>query len=150
MNAKTQLTAEEKLAQFNALLDVNIDDIEDLPEYASFEPAAYTMRGTKAAINAEKGSINFTFEKLSLVELEDGANAEAVPADGALLGSNFYGKFGIQKMKKLFKPTMDKLGYTSVTQLVDGFENLEFVVVLSKREHEGKTYNDIVTLQLAG
>lgn len=144
-----QLTAEEKLAQFNALLDGDINAIEDLPEYAVFEPAGYNMRGASAGINAEKGSVRFTFEKLGLIELDAKAEPSKVPVDGALFGASFYGKFGLQRIKKLFAPIMAQLGYTTIPQLVDGFENLNFVVVVSKREHEGKEYNDIVAITLA-
>lgn len=152
MAVKEQLTEEQKLAQFNALVEGNINDVEDLPDYATFGAGSYTVRGAAAKLNTDKGSVNFTFEKLSLVEKADGTTDEEVPADGALLGVSFFGKFGVQKFKKLFAPHMTTLGCESVVQFLDQFENTSWIVVLTKRaddKKEGKFYNDIAAIALA-
>lgn len=148
---KEQLTEEQKLAQFMALAEGDINDIEDLPEYATFEAGTYNVRGSGAKLNAEKGAVNLSMELVAMVELADDANPEAVPAAGSLLGSNYYGKFGLQKMKKVFKPVMDVLGTSSVVGLLDQFENLDLLVVLTKRvdkEDDKKFYNDIAAVML--
>ena len=152
MSTKEQLTEEQKLAQFQALVSGNIDEVEDLPEYAVFGAGSYSMRGAAGKLNLEKGAVQMTFEKLELVEKADGTTDEEVPADGALLGSNFYGKFGVQKFKKLFSPHMATLGVSSVEQFLDQFENTSWVVIVTKRADKDdpkKFYNDIAAIALA-
>lgn len=147
--ATQQLSKEEKLAQFNAMLDMDINEVEDLPEFAVFPAGAYTFRCSGAVIDTEKGFVRFMFEKTGTHELAEGADPEAVPADGALYGATYRGKVGMQLIKKNFAAIMNENNTPKIPQFVDSVENMNFLLVLSQREYDGKKFNDIAAASLA-
>lgn len=143
-----QLSKEEKLAQFNSMLDMDINEVEDLPEYATFPAGAYNFRCVGGVIDPEKGFVRFTFEKTGTAEIPDGTPAEEIPADGSLFGATFRGKVGVQLIKKVFGGIMNANNTPKIPEFVDNIENMNFVLVLSQREYDGKKFNDVAAAAL--
>lgn len=144
----------EQIAKFNALLNVNITDIEDLPDFATFPVGTYRLKGSSAKIDQEGGSLGHVLELVELVSPAEGVDPElyAKLEAGTLTSVKYFGAFGIQKWKQAWGQSAAAAGATNIAEWVDQFGNLEFIVTLGVRtdkEDKTKKYQDVVLAVLA-
>lgn len=146
----------------NTMLGMDIDDIEDLPEYEFFPNGFYQFKVQKLVLDVDeaenKAAIKGTFSLLQTIELKNEDDAELVPKEGSLTGGMWSKEFGVKKFKKIFKPVMKELGCDKIQEFLDQAEGLELAIEMGSRQgkpddldEDGsrKVYNDIRMAQLA-
>lgn len=149
---KTTLTPEEKLQQFNALLEGNWDDVETLPEFSLWPVGTYLVRFTKGVLDREKGSVNLSAELVQVMELANpAADAGKEPAEGAPYSERFFGSFGLGKLKRYFGEISEAMGHSGIVDFIDNIGGLEFEATIGQRadkDDKTKLYNEIKALEL--
>lgn len=130
---------------FEDILDTNLDDIKDLPEYLDYAPTgSYVLEiveaeKTSVEVDKEGGGkmdapvIRVTYEVVSVQEFKNAEDAHLVKTretDGA--GSRFSESFFFHKDKKksseIFKAKYleiaKKFGFTDLSSLLEGMKSL--------------------------
>jgi hypothetical protein len=135
----------------DSLLDMNLDDLADIPEFKVFPAGAYTCQinfekktiGTHPAIEAK-------LKMLSCVELAD--PAEVAPEVGTESSTAYMLdlEMGQGNFKKLMKPLQEHFQISRLPELLEASANAEVMVVTKIRQNKDKTqsYLDIVSLQV--
>lgn len=112
----------EKLELFNALLEGDIDAIEDLPDFVNPATGTYILLSTKAEVGerdtkdkktgeaGKDGQIKVQFQITSV--LEAAPTEQQLECVGNLTSQTFYGEFGVKQFKKLFGASVASLGYS--------------------------------------
>lgn len=146
---------------FDALLDTDLDQIEDLPEFERFPVGIYQFKCEKGEVKidpeAQKAAITGMFSLVSVIEVAEDQE-ENVPKEGSLLGGMWGKEFGIKKFKKVFLICMQDNGCTKTREFVDMMGGMEFILKVGTRlgkpddlDEEGKrkVYNEIQMSQMA-
>lgn len=146
------LTPEQKLANFNALLDGSWDDVETLPEFSLWPVGSYLIRVTKAKLDREKGNVALFAECVQCMELANPARDEsATPAEGAPYSERFYGSFGLGKLKRFFGEISQNMGCSGIVEFIDQVAGMEFVATIGQRadkDDKTKLFNEIKAVEL--
>lgn len=131
----------------NNLLDANLDDLADLPEFGTYPPGAH-----KVTIKFEEKEVNnhpCIELQMVAIETEELANpgADQPLAPGAQ-GSVLYmldNEFGQGNLKKTIKPLAAMLGVSSLRAVIEGANGMEVTVVTKVRQNKDKTqsYTDV-------
>lgn len=128
----------EALEKFSSLLEADIDNIEDLPEFEEYPAGVYKFKceGLKVEENTEKerGEIKGFFSLIEPVELANEADADNVPVAGSLLGGFWTDEKGIQRFKKIFVPVMQESGIRRIADFLPQAEGLEMILEVSRSE----------------
>lgn len=127
------------LEQFNALLNGNIDDIEDLPDFVNPDTGSYVGTTTKCEFGERDNKK--TQEKDGEIVLhlqitavgEENPTPEQEAAIGNVAGFRFYGEFGAKQFKKLFGETAKQLNLTSLAEVVQHLNNGQDLGVMLKK-----------------
>lgn len=140
MNPK-QETSQEDIDVMNALLDKNLADIEDLPEYldrigngfyklkfVSHEKKGVEIDGEEKGTKIKVPVIQFVIEIKQVIELEDKDGTP--PKEGSRFNVSFFfnkdPEKGVAALKAMFSAEMAAaLNTTSLLQLVDKTDGLE-------------------------
>lgn len=125
----------------NNLLDMQLDDLSDMPEFAVFPDGAHkvTIKLEKKEVN-KKQAIELLMTLVETVELVNPAE-DAPLAPGAETSVLFMleNEFGQGSLKAFLKPLGEATGITNVGQLIESVNGLEVVVVTNKRWNKDKT-----------
>lgn len=153
MSAEDKAIADKAL--FEGLLQTSFEDIEDLPEYATFPNGVFKFLVSKAGVDHEKAAIKLQFSKQLTVELATNQhNADlADPKDGSLFGVTYGKEFGIKKFKQRWKGIVSQLGASTPEELLNRLEGQEVLMVIGgrfDRDDPTKYYNEIIDVTLAG
>lgn len=131
----------------NGLLDANLDDLADLPEFGTYPPGAH-----KVTIKWESKTVNnhpCIELQMIAVETEELANPEAdQPLAVGAQGSVLYmldNEFGQGNLKRTIKPLAAETGLSSLREIIDATQGMEVTVVTKVRQNKDKTqsYTDI-------
>lgn len=141
--------SENKNVDLDALFDMTLDDLADLPEFMVFPAGAH-----KVTINIERKVVNehpSAELKMTVVQTLEMADATATPLAAGTESSVLYmmdNEFGQGKFKNMIKPIMEHFSTTSVLEAIQKSAGLEVVVVTKVRQNKDKTaeYTDIVSL----
>lgn len=148
----------DQLNVFDAMLDTDVDNIEDLPEFETFAPGAYMLQAGKVKLvpadpSKEKdGGVMLMFSNAGVMELADPEGTEAAK-EGALISASFYGEFGIKRLKAVFGDAMASVGANTLREFLDQFEGLTFAAAVQNRKDKNdptKVYNDIKSVVIPG
>lgn len=136
---------------FEDILDTNLDDIDDLPEFLDFCPTgSFTLVIKDAAkdvvdMDGEDGKqihapvIRVVYELKNIRELHDETEAGLVKvADTDGMGSCFSESFFLHKdkaktlavFKARYKEIIKKFGFTNIDTLIEGMKGLEVTAVV--------------------
>jgi hypothetical protein len=135
----------------DSLLDMQLDDLADLPEFKVFPAGAHraTMKFERKEISTHP-AIELKFKLLETVELSD--PSEVAPDVGTESSVAFMldNEFGVGKLKEVLKPLSAHLGVTKVSEVIEASAGLEVLVVTKVRQNKEKTQNylDVVSLQV--
>lgn len=128
MNTKTQTqNTDESEADFSELmdlLDANLEDIADLPDYVEYMPSGYYELEIKKAEMAEvevpksKGSeekvkakvLQFEFAIIKPLELNDESETDKVPKEGSIISDSIFFNKDVQKSLSVFKAKFVEVG----------------------------------------
>lgn len=125
---------------FDALLDANLDDLADLPEFADFPAGVHrcTVGISKKEINGKP----YMEVKLTGVEtVELSKPEEDKPISAGQTSSALYSlenEFGQGAFKKLVAPLAAHLGVSSIRELVEQVPGTEVEAVTSFRKGKAK------------
>ena len=144
-------------ASIESLLDTQLDDIADLPEFVPFPPGLHqcTLNFTSKKIGTHP-AIEIKLTMIETVELSD--PSAAPPAKGATTNvsymlDNEYGAGAFKKVAKALQAHFSDA--TSIGAIIKEAEGCTANVVTKLREgkkgttSEGRQYADIVDLQVA-
>lgn len=135
---------------FDALLDANLDDLADLPEFADFPAGVH-----RATVGISKKEINgkpYMEVKLTAIETVELSKPEQdKPVNAGQTSSALYSldnEFGQGAFKKLIAPLAAHLGVSSIRDLLEQAEGTEVEAVTSFRKNKktGDEYFEIKKL----
>ena len=135
---------------FDAILDASLDDLADLPEFASFPAGVHrcTVSLTKKEINS-KPAIEVKLVAIETVELSKPEEDKPVNAGQVSSAAYFLdNEFGQGAFKKLVAPLAESLGVSSLRELLEQAEGteVEAVTAFRKNKKTGEEYFDIKKL----
>lgn len=132
-----------------SLIEMQLDDIADLPEFADFPVGAHlctvTVKYEAPNIATDtKENAKVTLVAKSTVQLPEGSDAEPLKEGDTttILYRDLSNEFAAGDFKgAILNPACSKLGTTSVREALEALANgLEFVVVIGKKK--GKKLSD--------
>ena len=135
----------------DSLLDTQLDDLKDLPEFKVFPPGAH-----RCTINSSTKEINShpaVEAKLTLISHEELSDATAEACEAGTECSVAYmldNEFGQGNLKKTVAPLAAHFGTTSLRDTFEAAKGAEVLAVTKTRQNKEKTqtYLDIVSLQV--
>lgn len=126
--------------QVSSLLDSNLDDLADLPEFVV--PPAGAYNATILSIEEKKiGEHPAVEAKFSLQETVELASASDAPvASGTECGVSFMldNEFGVGGMKAFLKPLQVHLGTTSARETMAAAKGMSILLVTKVRSGKGE------------
>lgn len=139
-------------ANLSDLLDANLDDLADLPEFKPYPNGAHkvTIKWEQKKVN-DHPALELKLKAIETVELAD---ASEQPLQAGAETSVLYmldNEFGQGKLKEFIKPLAEHLGVTKIGQVVEQSNGMEVVVVTKIRQNKDKTqsYTDISKVTVA-
>ena len=125
---------------FDSLLDANLDDLADLPEFADFPAGVHrcTVSITKKDIN-NKPMMEVKLTGIETVELAK--PEEDKPISAGQTSSSLYdltNEFAQGAFKNLIKPLAGALGVTSIREIVEQANGYEVEAVTAFRKGKAK------------
>lgn len=125
---------------FDALLDANLDDLADLPEFASFPAGVHraTLDITKKEIN-NKPMMEIKLTGIETVELSKPEEDKPITA-GQVSSALFdlTNEFAQGNFKKLISPLAAALGVTSIREIIEQATGTEVEAVTAFRKGKAK------------
>ena len=140
--AKEALTAE----QFLAMVDGDVNNIENLPDYIQPVPGTYMVAVDKSEVGGVEDGKPFINVQLRLISTVEQTGEVAEYTEGSPMGFRFYGDMGIKRFKKLFTPVFEQTGAGTISQLLDAMPGMELGIVTSQRKDRDdpeKKYADL-------
>lgn len=133
----------------NSLLDAQLDDLADLPEYGVYPAGTHkvTISFEEKEIN-NNPAISLNFE---LIETVEQANPADTPLKAGHKGNCLYmmnNEFGQGAFKKVAKTLAAHLGVSSIREVMEQSKGLEVEIVTKVRQNKDKTqsYTDVVKI----
>lgn len=118
------------------LLDMNLDDLADLPEFIVPPAGAYqaTILSMEAKKIGDHPAVEVKFRLNTVEELSDAS--EAPPAAGTECSTSFMtdNEFGVGALKALLKPLGAHFGIANVRELMAASANAEILLVTKVRK----------------
>lgn len=124
----------------NDLLDANLDDLADLPEFGVFPAGVH-----KVVISWEQKTVNNhpSIElKMKAIETEELSNPEDTPLTAGAEGSVLFmldNEFGQGKLKQIIKPLAGATGQGQLRGIIEASNGMEVSVVTKVRQNKDKT-----------
>lgn len=147
--------SEANLFDLDAYLDADLNAIPDLPDFVVPPAGSHLVRVKAPKIDTEKGDVIANFSYLSLIELANPEAGEEAPKPDSLMSENYrQGKdnsdptVGLSRMKKQWELVMQKMGWTTLRELVNGMEGLEVAMTTKVRKYKDKDNNDRTSMQI--
>lgn len=132
---------------FDSLLDANLDDLADLPEFSDFPAGVHrcTINISQKAVNG-KPAMEVKLTGIETVELSKPEEDKPINA-GATSSSLFFmdNEFGQGAFKKLIAPLAASLGASSLREVVDQSSGME-VEAVTTFKHNKKNGQDYFTI----
>jgi hypothetical protein len=125
---------------FDSILDANLDDLADLPEFANFPAGVHrcTVSMQQKTINS-KPAIEVTLTAIETVELSKPEEDKPVSAGQVSSAAYFMdNEFGQGAFKKLVAPLAGHLGVTSLREIIEQAAGTECEAVTAFRMGKAK------------
>jgi len=140
------MTTDTTNQSLDSLLDSNIDDLADLPEFAVFPNGVH-----RVTINWESKEVNkhpCLELKMTALETVELANAADTPLAAGTESSVLFmldNEFGQGKMKEVMKVLAEACGTKSIKETMEVSKGMEVQVVTKVRQNKEKTqsYTDV-------
>ena len=134
----------------NALLDMQLDDMKDLPEFKVLNPGAH-----RVTIEFETKEINKhpTVElKVKLIETVELADPSATPDEAGTECSTAFmmdNEFGQGQLKEILKPLAEHFGTNKFGEIKEQAKGMEVLIVTKQRQNKEKTQTYLAITKLA-
>ena len=125
---------------FDSILDANLDDLSDLPEFANFPAGVHrcTVSMLQKTINS-KQAIEVTLTGIETVELSKPEEDKPITAGQTSSAAYFMdNEFGQGAFKKLVAPLAASLGVSSIRDLIEQCAGTECEAVTAFRMGKAK------------
>lgn len=132
MSNDIQDTANQEalLAQYSAVLELDIAELEDLPDFRPFPNGVHNVKVSfefKELLFSDKETggkvktpcIDISFELIETVEQEDPAEAPCKAGDKASMLCSLTNKYGEGHFKRISGPIAERLGTRSIKALLE-------------------------------
>ena len=133
------------------LLDYNLDDLADLPEFKPFPNGAHTARikFEEKEINGNP-AIELSLTGVSTEELADPNDTPIKPGDTASVLFMLNNEFGQGALKAVLKPLGNHFGIANLRQIMEAANGTECLVVTKQRQNKDKTatYMSVASLSV--
>lgn len=139
-------------SDLDALLDLTLDDIEDLPSFEPFTPGSYKVTVTldTKEVNGHP-SVEMELKLLEVVEVVDGTAKAPAVGDTSSILFMLDNEFGLGKLKAAVAPIAEALGVASIRDAVEACKDVECAVVLTARKDKNdasKVYQGIAEIYI--
>ena len=140
------------MSNLDNLLDQNLDDIADLPEFKPFPAGVHqcVIEFESKEVN-EHPAVEMKVTAVSTLELADPTNGVALGA-GDQTGILFMldNEFGAGKLKAVMAPLSAHFGTPSIRATMEAAKGAEVILVTKVRTNKDKTqsYTDVVSLSM--
>ena len=127
--------SESALDQMSDLLDAQLDDLEDLPEFKPFNPGAHKVTATFAEkeING-KQAVELGLKLIETLELSDPQLTPDAPGTSCSMAFFLDNEFARGNLKKCAMPFGAALGYSTIREIVEGVKDVECLVLTTLRK----------------
>lgn len=130
----------------NNLLDANLADLADLPEFGTFPAGSHkvTIKFEQKEVNNHP-CIELQMTAIETLELSD---PNAAPLKAGDQGSVLYmmdNEFGQGNFKKMIKPLAEATGHSNLRAVMEAANGMEVEVITKIRQNKDKTqsYTDV-------
>lgn len=141
----SELTNLDNLDDIDSLLDRNLDDIEDLPEFKTFLPGAHKVKITwerkdiEKTVDSQKKKVphmQLNCEYIELLEHADSKDDEKASKAGDKCNTAYdlTNEFAMGALKKATKTLGDHLGIQSLKEIIKATNGFEVVLVCKNRK----------------
>lgn len=136
----------------DAILDVTLDDLEDLPEFKVFPPGAHRVSVSLEVKEINKHpAIELSMKLLETLEMADPQEDPMEPGTECSTAYMMDNKFGQGAFKEVTKAIGASLGTSSLREIVEATKDLECVVITTIRKDKNdpdKKYINIKQLDV--
>lgn len=124
----------EAQIDISSLLDSNLDDLADLPEFATYHPGAHkvTIAWTPKKIG-EHPALEAKFTLIETLELADTTLVPQAPGTESSVAFMLDNEFGQGNLKKVLTPLGQALGVGQVNQIIEKSQGMEITIVTKLR-----------------
>lgn len=122
------------MSALDELLDLQLDDLEDLPSFQPFPIGAHRCLATFGTKEISgKPTVTLEFKMLENIEMAN--SQDEVPKEGDTCGTIFMldNEYGRGNLKKVSAPFMEALGFKQLRELVEGAKDVEVVLISGLR-----------------
>lgn len=137
-------------SNLNALLDMSLDDMQDLPEFKVLNNGAHrvTIEFETKEINKHP-AVELKVKLLETLELADPSqepDAVGTESSVAFMMDNEFGQGGL---KEILKPLAAHFGTTKFGEIKEQAKGMEVVIVTKQRQNKDKTQTYLSITKLA-
>lgn len=130
----------------NDLLDANLDDLADLPEFGTYPAGTHKViiNWSSKKIN-DNNAVELAMKAVETIELANPADTPLAPgAEGSVLFM-LNNEFGQGALKALMKVLAPVVGQGTISGIMEASNGMEVVVVTKVRQNKDKTqsYTDV-------
>jgi len=122
------------------LLDANLDDLDDLPEFVV--PPAGAYNATILSIEEKKigdhPAVEMKFSLQETLELSNATDAPVAPGTECSVSFMLDNEFGVGGMKAALKPLQVALGTTSARETMEAAKGCSIMLVTKVRSGKGE------------
>lgn len=138
---------EDVTDDMDALLDMELDDIEDLPEFKPFPGGCYAVAATMEQKKiGEHSCIELALKLVSVQEMVDPSEVPPAEGDEASVLYMLDNEFGLGKLKVVAKQFAEFAGSEKLRDIVNAVKDVQCMVITGIRKDKNDTskkYMDI-------
>lgn len=136
----------------SSLLDMDLDDLADLPEFKVFPAGAH-----RCVISWESKEVNnhpcqeLKMKAQETVELSDVSDTPLSAGDEGTILFMLDNEFGLGKFKAAMKPLATHFGVSKISEVIEASQGAEVLVVTKLRKNKDnpdQKYIDLVSLEV--
>lgn len=140
-----------QLNSLDSILDQQLDDLEDLPEFKPFPTGThrFTISFESKEVNKHP-SVELKIVGIETVELANPEDTPLTAGDSTNVLFMLDNEFGVGKLKAVLKPLSEHFGTKGVRDTMEAAKGCECLGVTKVRTNKDKTqaYTDVVNLQV--
>lgn len=123
----------------SSLLDSNLDDLADLPEFVVPPAGAYnaTILSVEEKKIGDHPAVEAKFKLMETMELASASDAPVAPGTECGVSFMLDNEFGVGGMKAFLKPLQVALGTSSARETMAGAKGMSIMLVTKVRSGKG-------------
>lgn len=124
----------------SSLLDANLDDLADLPEFVVPPAGAYnaTIVSIEEKKIGEHPAVEMKFKLMETMELANATDAPVAPGTETSVSFMLDNEFGVGAMKAALKPLQMATGATTARETMEAAKGMSILLVTKVRSGKGE------------